>query len=191
MGLGLETALGWIGDLINWLVSWTPTLELCVSTDRVVKFKRGGANQVIEPSLFWYYGRFTEIERVNIKRQVLALETQVLTTKDKKAVAVGGVLVYSITDVEKYLVDNENADKGIAEIAAYALREIVVNSAFEDLQEPKDERRDEITKRAQAALTEFGIRVKYLRLSSHFAETKVFSHIGTALAVEVDEEEDE
>ena len=121
-------------QFIQLLVSFIPRFTVVRKTDRGVKFVRGKKVKVLEPGLRWYWPLVTEIEVVNVQRQVLKLPVQTLYTSDEKTVIAGGVVVYSIEDIYKYLVENYDAEDSIAEVAAACLRDIVISKTVKEIQ---------------------------------------------------------
>lgn len=79
-------------------------------------------------------------------------------------------------------------------MAAHALREVIITSNFAEMQQARAKKRDVLTQSAQEMLSQYGVRVEYLRLST-FAETdaKDLHHSGVLMtpAAILDDEEDE
>lgn len=191
--MGLGTLFQLIYELVHWCVQWcVPAVCMIEHTDRAVKVTAGKVEE-LGPGYHWWHRRASKVYFTNVMRQTSALDDQLLTTKDGKTVRVGGMLVYQIVDITKYLVENEDADDGAEEMAAHALREVVIGSTFAEMQEPRTRKRDELTKSAQEMLSEFGLRVHYLRLTT-FAETTARDLNHTGLGGYVpgsDDDEDE
>jgi regulator of protease activity HflC (stomatin/prohibitin superfamily) len=113
----MESALGWIGDLVTWLVSWFPHLVVINKTHGGVKFVRGWKTKVLEPGMHWYWPITSDIIEIPVVRQSLELAGQTLTCEDGKTVFISVVLVYEIHDVHEALVDTWDFDETIADIA--------------------------------------------------------------------------
>lgn len=195
MGLGLDTLFSLVYEVVHWAIQWMfPHMTMIEATDQGVKVS-GKRVKVLDPGRHWYHRRLSTVYTANVKRQTHALEDQLLTTGDGKRVRVGGVLVYSITDIEKWLIENEDSADAVEEMAAHALREVVISASFDEMQKARERKRDELTRSAQEMLGMFGVRVEYLRLTS-FAETdaKDLHHSGSLdsgpAAATSDEDED-
>lgn len=170
--LGLENLFSWIPLLVTWCVSWLPTRERMPAHGRGVLIS-GPKVTAIEPGTYWYWPRWAEALTDNVKRKVQDLPKQTLTTNDGKRVRLGGVLVYHITNIETWLVENENAEHGVQVDAKRVLRDFVRTHSFEEIQDYKPTTRgaDDLTRDAQAELgSDFGIRIRSLGLAE-FCET--------------------
>jgi len=172
----MDSALGWIGDLVRWLVSWVPHLVLVRRTERAVKFIRARTVE-IGPGLHLWWPITTEVEVRPVVRQVMGLGTQTLTTKDGMAVIVDGLLVYSINDLHTYLVDNWEAEDSLGEIGQAGIRKAVVGTDFEDIQRGMADVDNRLTREAQKLLERFGVEVELMRLTS-FARAHVVNLVG-------------
>lgn len=175
--MGFEPLFSWIPELLVWLVSWLPhgarlpvhEGAVKISGTRVREVKHGGFFQ----SWYFWVPRFTEVFTDNIKRKVVELPEQLLTTGDGKRVRAGGIMAYHISNVVTWLVENEDPEHGVQAEAARVLREWVKDRTFAEVQAFKPEKRgeDDLTRMAQADLgTDFGVRIRQLGLAS-FAES--------------------
>lgn len=194
--MGFEPLFSWIPELLLWMLSWLPhgaRLPLHeggvkISGVRVSEIKRG---KVLRSWYFWV-PRFSQIFTDNVKRKVVELPEQLLTTGDGKRVRAGGIMAYHISNVVTWLVENEDPEHGVQAEAARVLREWVKCRTFAEVQEFKPEKRGEdgLTRMAQADLgTDFGVRIRQLGLAS-FAESAAtdLHHSGLVLpAAAVDE----
>jgi regulator of protease activity HflC (stomatin/prohibitin superfamily) len=172
----VDAALGWIGDLVSWLVSWLPHLVQVRKTERAVKFIRGKTAE-IGPGLHLWWPITTEVEVRPVVRQVMGLGSQTLTTKDGQAVHVDGLLVYSIGDLHTYLVENWEAEDSLGEVGQAGIRKAVVNMDFDDIQRGMADVDNRLTKEAQKLLERFGVEVELMRLTS-FSRAHVLNLVG-------------
>lgn len=194
MGIGLETLFHLVYEIVHWIVSWsTLAMKMVEATDEGVKIT-GSKVKLLKPGFHFWHQELSSIYTTNVMRQTQPLADQLLTTKDGKRVRVGGVLVYRINDVLKWLIDNEDSQDAVEEMAAHSLREVIITSNFDDMQKARVQKRDELTRSAQEMLGMFGVRVEYLRLTT-FAESdaKDLHHSGTldAHALAATSEEDD
>lgn len=185
--LGLENLFCWVPWLIKWLLSWLPRRGRLYVHEGGAKIT-GAKVQVLKHGTFWYFPRWSECYVDNIKRKVVELSKQVLTTKDGKRVRVGGVLVYHIKNVETWIVENENPEQGVTVEAERVIREWVKQHDFEAVQEydPKKREEDDLTRLAQDRFgSDFGVWVRDLGFKD-FAETdaKDLYHSGELLTGE-------
>lgn len=171
--MGFEPLFSWIPAVLLWLLSWLPHAARLPVHEGGVKIS-GKKVREIKPGWYWWVPRFTETFSDNVKRKVVDLPEQLLTTKDECRVRAGGIMIYHITNIERWLVENETPEHGVQVQASRVLREWVKDRAFADVQAFKPDKRstDELTRMAQGELgTDFGVRIEQLALAS-FAETE-------------------
>ena len=173
----MESALGWIGELFSWFGSFVPRWLIVRSTEAGVKFRWGKHVHVLTPGIRWYWPAFTDVETETVVRQTLNLDAQTLMTADDKTVVASGVIVFKITDIIKFLVDNFDADEAIAEVAGSALRKFVISKTVEEIQKGRADVDNSLTREAQKLLKDFGIEVEYARLVS-FSTARVINLVG-------------
>lgn len=180
----MEGALGWIGDLIELFISFIPHLGLCRANHGGVKYVHGKKVVVIRPGLFWYWPIVTEHELTPTARQTLNPESQTLTTKDNKTVLLSAVVIYSIDDVKKAIVDTYDIEETMADIALHAAMVVVDGRTFTELRnELTDQVCKELTRQCRKDLKPFGIRVEKAYLSD-FAKTEVYRIVGALPAAD-------
>jgi len=182
--MGLEPLFSWIPALLLWLLSWMPHAARCPVHEGGVKIS-GAKVRTIGPGWYWWVPRFTEVFTDNVKRKVIDLPEQLLTTKDDCRVRAGGILIYHISNIERWLVENESPEHGVQVQAARVLREWVKARDFGDVQafNPDKRKEDELTRLAQSEVgQDFGVRIDQLALAS-FAETDAtdLHHSGPAV----------
>jgi regulator of protease activity HflC (stomatin/prohibitin superfamily) len=192
--MGLEPLFSWIPALLLWLLSWCPWGARLPVHEGGVKIS-GKKVRVISPGWYFWIPRFTQVFTDNVKRKVIELPEQLLTTKDGKRVRAGGILVYHIQNIETWLVENESPEDGVQVEAARALRDWIKARTFDDVQayRPGKRKDDELTTAAQGELgSDFGVWVRQLALAS-FAETSAMdiNHSGGEgpMATVVDDDE--
>lgn len=179
----MDAALGWIGDIVRWVLLVFPRLTLVRMTHRGIKFVRENAIE-IGPGLHVWWPVTTEVETVPVVRQVIALAQQIIRTKDGKTVIADGVLVYSVGNVMVYLTENWDADQNIAEIAQAALRSAILSLTLEEIDSGRVKLDNKLTREATGLLQPFGVSTEALKLVS-CAEGQVMIHAGTAVSVQI------
>ena len=118
-------ALTWLSEIIQWLGEFIPRWIIIRTTHGGVKFVRGKRVVVLYPGIRWYWPIVTELITYPTARQTTPLRAQTLTTIDGKVVAVGGMIVYEIEDIEKLLAHSYDADQTIEDLALTAISAVV------------------------------------------------------------------
>lgn len=179
-----------LGDLLHWLGNLLPRWQLLRSTEAGVRFGRRGNVLLKGPRIVWWLPCVQDLETVPVARQVIDLEPQTLMTSDNQTIIAGGVIVYTITDLEKYLVENYDAESSIEEVACAALRDAIVTKELGEIQKNNRKTVDnDLTRQAKDHLEEFGIEVERMRLTN-FSTAKIINHVGAMpMATDFDDEE--
>lgn len=180
-----------LGDLVNWLGSLLPRWGLVRSTEAGVVFHRKGQRILKGPRLFWWLPCISEVEIVPVVRQVIDLIPQTLMTKEGKSVIAGAIVVYAVADVHKYLVENHDAERSLAEVANAALREAIVSKTLAEIQENDRKTMDNaLTRAAKDHLAEFGVEIERMRLTD-FSTAQIVNYVGAPLGMPPQEETEE
>lgn len=187
----MATGFEWIGEALTWVADWLPRPRIVCLNEGGVQFWFGSRVRVVKPGWRLDWPAIATLEIIPVARQVLNLEPSTLTTADGHAVIAGGVVIFKVADVRKYLVDNIDADEGIAEAARMALRDAVVGKSFQEIQESDGRKKVDtrLTAAAQATLEPFGVSVERLSLTD-FAKAQVLNVVGAAQVPYFPQEED-
>ena len=89
----------WLNGIMTWLGSWIPRIQIIRYSEQGIRYRNGKNISIINPGVVVYWPIFTEIEFINVKRQVLNLRTQLLTTVDGQTVIASGLVVYRTNGV--------------------------------------------------------------------------------------------
>lgn len=176
----MEAALGWLGAIFEWFGRFFPRWDLVRANEKGIKYLPGGRTKLIEPGICWYWPVSTELVTQPVCRQVLCAQPQTLMTKDNKQVFVSGIVIYTITDLHKYLVENYDAEANLDDVLQTAIRKVVVSQEFNKLQEGRARVDNTLTRAAQNALTAFGVEVEAARLTD-FSLARVHNMVGGGL----------
>jgi regulator of protease activity HflC (stomatin/prohibitin superfamily) len=173
----MEAAFAWLGDLARWLSAWVPRLVHVKVYEGGVKFVRA-ETRLMEPGLHVWWPITTEVMTHPVVRQVVNLPNQTLLTKDGKTVVASGVVVYTISDLHRFLVENFDAEASIAELGLAGIRRAVTQRDFEELRKGRADTDNRLTAECQRLLDDLGVRVEYARLTD-FAPVRAFALLGT------------
>ena len=160
---------------------------LKLHTDKLYKWFR-----FLPKGMYFYFPHFSEVYVDNIKRKVKRLPEQGLTTQDNKKVRVGCVMAYNITNIEKWLVENETPDASILAEAAKVVEKWITSRVYETITaySPEGRSDDSLSRAAQAEMgQDFGVRIEYLAIET-FAESDMRSIHHSGITPVFSEEED-
>lgn len=179
----MDSALGWIGQLIEWLGRFFPRWFLLDATEGAVKYVGSFGKaplQVIAcgPGIHWYWPVTSSVVNYPTSRQTDNMPAQTFATRDDKTIAVGGLLVYEVIDVVKLVSTTHRPMIAIQDIALGAVHDVCCNMEWAEL---KDAQRrgtldTKLRNAAQKQLTDYGVRVVKCMLTD-LAQTRVLKVI--------------
>lgn len=170
---------GFLGQIIEAILSFVPRLVVIRATHRGVKWKRGKYPVAVGPGLAIYWPLVSELEQIPVARQTLNLPTQHLVTSDDVPVALGGFVVYTIEDIVLAIGEkNFDVDDTVSDLAQAALVEEVIGLSYSELLDGlsggrESEVYEAMTQNLHEQLEEFGVAVERAGLTD-FAKCRVF-----------------
>jgi regulator of protease activity HflC (stomatin/prohibitin superfamily) len=185
----MDAALGWIGQLVDWLLQLLPRITWVPVTHGAVTITRGRKVRSYGPGIvgrWWrplWWPAWTEVHTYPTVRQTHNTPSQTLTTLDCKSVSVSGVIVYRIPDLEKALTSQWDLEDTINDISQAAMRSFVCSRSFDEL---RTEDGAELKAAIQKPLSRYGVGVSEAWITS-LAVTKVITLVRSDQMELVDE----
>lgn len=179
----MSELLGWLGQFITFILSFVPRVGIVPFNKRGVRYVRGREPAPVEPGLFWYWPWCTTVVQHFVCRDVLNLPAITVETKDGVTVAVGGVLVYHITDVVAFDCDNIDAEVNLVQAAVGILRDAVSELQWDQLRKDASDGSRlgaMLHRRMDEPLRRFGITVESCRFDDLARVGSVIRHFGAA-----------
>lgn len=157
----MDGALAWIGQFAEWIGSFVPRLRIVRSTHGAIKFVKGEPKVVLGPKLLVFWPLVTEFIEYPIVRQGVSLREQTMVTTDDRTIVAGGMLIYTVDDLQLLIGQTYSADQTIKDIALTALHDVLCEMTWEELKR-EQQRGTLVTKlknEAQKGLKDYGVRV--------------------------------
>jgi regulator of protease activity HflC (stomatin/prohibitin superfamily) len=171
----MDAALGWIGQLVEWLGMFIPRRIIIDTTHAGVKWVMGKRVVPLAPGLHFYWPLLTEYRTYPTARQAADLRTQTLMTTDGKTLVVGGLIVYEIHDIEAILAHTWDPEQTIKDIALSAIHEVLVRQSWIDIRTGQEQGtlNLKLRKRVRQELGKYGVKVLKVTLTD-LAQTRVY-----------------
>ncbi len=99
--------------------------------DRGVVFRFGKLRNVREPGLRWVIPLVDQVKRVSLRTVTMPIQSQRIITKDNVSIALAGVAYFRRVDVVKSIVEIENVNAAIYEIAQTTVRNVIGQSTLD------------------------------------------------------------
>lgn len=177
----METALAWLGQLFETLLSFIPHIKIVRPTHAGVKFRAGRYvhlmahnNGCFNSGIHFYWPILTEVEIVPIKRQTVNLVPQYISTKDDVVVGVSGIVVYEVSDVVKLLTECFDYDDTVRDFSLAAIKNIIGRKTYKEIQENTKGFDIDLTVELHESLDDYGIKIINATLTD-FTKCRVFA----------------
>ena len=174
----MDSALGWIGAIAEWLGKFFPRWVVVEPTHAAVKVigwswrkknrPKGGTRVVGQSSgiAFWWPA-VTEVSIVPVARQANNLQVQTITTTDAKTFMVAGMIVYSVHDPVTLVTTVYDPDETVMDIALSCIHDACIQHDAASLQDASHSGKLDREMRAEAVkqLKGYGVTVVKLALT--------------------------
>lgn len=162
----MENAFGWLGSMIEWVGQLIPRIILVPPTHAGVKFVYGSKVKILSTGIYFYWPVITEWHTYPIVRQTNNLSCQTLMTKDNKSVIVSAIIIFSIQNIEKALVKSWQLDDTVNDIAQTEIVSTITSRTMGEIRDEIDSKiKEELTKKVQKRLVQFGVKVESCALT--------------------------
>lgn len=155
---------GWLGDAARGLLSIFPQRRIVKAGHHAISYGPLGGIKIIGPGWYVIWPLFQQFEDFPTMKQTTDVPKQPLVTKDGRTVTAGGVIRYSVCDVELFCIENFNTFDDIDDVAQIAIRDVVISHDFSTLQNDRKHVDLELRRTAQRRLKSYGVKVHDLNL---------------------------
>jgi len=162
----MNDALGWVGQLVEWVGQFIPRWEIVNTTQGAVKFVRGSRIIALGPGIHWYWPVMTEFVVYPTARQANTLPSQTLLTSDGNVVAVTALIVFEVADVAALVAHTYEPDNTVEDIAQAAVHDVLCQQSWDHLRNQAHSRalHTLLRQEAQRGLKPYGVRVLRVNL---------------------------
>jgi len=109
---------------------------------------------------FWKNGQTVEVLKADLRTQQMEISGQEILTKDKAALRINFFLQFTITDIQKALVDNKNMSNQLYLLMQMAIREYVGTRTLDELLAKKEAIKDFVLAETAEKAVDFGVKIK-------------------------------
>lgn len=176
----MESAFAWLGQIFDALLQFFPRRVIVRATHGGVKWGWRGGVKELKPGVRIYWPLLSEVEIVVTARQTVNTRTQALITRDGRTVAVGGVVIYSISDVIQSIGKlNFDPTDTVGDISQAAIVQVITSMTFEEIMAGVSTTVEEaLTHRCRKSLRQYGVYVHRAALTD-FSPSKAINLLGT------------
>lgn len=164
----MDSALGWVGQIAEWVGNFIPRWYILDTTEGAVKYVYGQPRLCAPGKIHWVWPATTTIAMYPVARQTDRLETQTMESKDDKSFLVSGTVTYEVEDIMKLVPTTHSPVATIADLAMTALHDVCCDMDWATLQteQRRGTLKTKLRNEAQKQLRDYGVRVIKLQLNS-------------------------
>lgn len=168
---GLIRLLEWLGD--KWETNLAP---YCIINDYEggVLMRLGKFHKELKTSWNWKIPLVDSIITTNIKTNTFEIQNVNVTTSDNKTITVSGVIEFEITDVKSYLIDYNDSDTNVVDLAKGIISNYLTDCEWEDIKTKPT--LTKIKNKLKNRFSEMGVDVKDFMFGS-ISTTRTFTLI--------------
>ncbi len=112
--------------IIKEIIGYAQICTFIDEWEEGVLLRRGKFSRVVKPGIAWHLPLgIDDITVLNVKPTALELQEQSLTTWDNKIVVIRGVIMWAVFDIRKALIDVEDCEATLGDIAVGVIQELV------------------------------------------------------------------
>ncbi len=157
--------LGTIGTLIGIVIFYILSgIKIVNEYERGIRFTLGKYTGIIPAGLRFVWPIFQKWNKVDMRVKVVDVPDQDCMTRDNVSVNVNAVLYYKISHAEKAILEVENYNYAVSQLAQTTMRDVVGEVTLDNLLS----KRDQISKRIQQIVDKssdpWGIKVVTVEL---------------------------
>ena len=173
-GSHIESALGWIGAIVEWFGQFLPRWTVVDTVHAWVKWRKGTDISSGGAGIVWHWPAVSILKVYPVARQALDLRAQTLSTKEGKTVLVGGLLTFRVNDIERALTQTWDLDETVKDTALTAIHAVITKLTFDEIKagEQDGSLNKSLRSEARKVLDTYGIFVIKLSLTD-LAPTRV------------------
>jgi regulator of protease activity HflC (stomatin/prohibitin superfamily) len=126
----LDRLFDFLAQVWEWLIPWAVIDQY----EMGVVLRWGKFNRVINPGFRWLIPLGIEsVKYETVVRQTSYLDVQSLTSLDGKPVTISAILVFTISDIRKFLLDIDEGETDLQNMCYGVIAECVETSNWHDI----------------------------------------------------------
>lgn len=132
--------------------------------ERGIKFSRGKFNKIMQPGWNIVWPIFESYKKVDIRVKAVDVPEQEAITKDNVSVRINAVIYYKIFDASKAILEVENFNYAVGQLAQTTMRNVVGSVSLDELLAEREKLSESICKIIDEATDPWGVKVENVEL---------------------------
>jgi len=154
----------------SWILGWAllmvilSSLKIVKEYQRGVKFTLGKFSGIMTPGLRIVIPVIQSWQRVDIRVKAVDVPDQDAITRDNVSIKVNAVLYYKVADSKKAIIEVEEFDYAVSQLAQTTMRDVVGEVSLDELLSKRDSVSKRIREIVDKATDPWGIKVESVEL---------------------------
>ncbi|GBE20346.1 modulator of FtsH protease HflK [archaeon BMS3Abin17] len=154
----------------SWIIGWAllmiiiSSLKIVKEYERGVKFTLGKFSGIMIPGLRIVIPIIQSWQRVDIRVKAVDVPDQDAITKDNVSLKVNAVLYYKVADSKKAIIEVEEFNYAVSQLAQTTMRDVVGEVSLDELLSKRDSVSKRIREIVDKATDPWGIKVESVEL---------------------------
>ena len=132
--------------------------------ERGIKFTLGKYSKIMKPGLNLVFPIINSYKKIDIRTKVVDVPNQEAITKDNVSIGINAVVYYKIFDAAKAVLEVENFNYAVGQLAQTTMRNVVGSVSLNELLGEREKISSEICKIIDEATDPWGIKVENVEL---------------------------
>ncbi len=169
----------WLTELLTAIRNFFPKSFTVLPDEGGVRITLGTKVKLLKPGWYIYYPPIQYVEKIGVTPQPIDLRAQSVLTTDDKDLAISGAILYKIVDARKAILEVQNYDKNVVNIALGVIAEHIGSHASDKLEVEK--LREAVLTKVREEAAGFGLKIMrfYITDLGHTRNLRVFGETRT------------
>ena len=155
----------WVFPILGFIVIFILSgLKVVKEYERGVKFTLGKFTGIMEPGLKIVVPILQTWKRVDVRVKAIDVPDQDAITRDNVSIKVNAVLYYKVSDAQKAIIEVEEFNYAVSQLAQTTMRDVVGEVTLDELLSKRDSVSKRIREIVDAATDPWGIKVDSVEL---------------------------
>lgn len=155
--------LGWIiGGVVLFI--FLLGIRIIDQYERAIKFRLGKYTRTLQPGFRWIIPIIDRIEKVDIRVIAVDIPAQEVITKDNVPMKVNGVVFFKVINSEKAILEVEDFQFAISQLAQSALRDMTGKAELDTVLAKREEIGNQIQEIVDKETDPWGIKVTDVKI---------------------------
>lgn len=144
-------------QLVDLIIRLFPRISIVPPNERGVFLRGGRYRKSVGPGWYFCWPYIDEVQRLDVTPQVINLPNQSIMTKQGRPLAVSGAIEYSIQDVKKALLEVQNFDTSLQNLAMGIISTYISDIEGDAIDKAKLEL--EVVRKVRIRAKDWGLRI--------------------------------